>query len=237
MTVSTPQLRSAVVLAAILLITPTVGRASDIVATVPGNTVVQDPAGDLQLRDCDPDHPDRPCSLPPGAPLALPGWFDIKTAKITEIGGGRVELFIALYEQIPETPPVPFVTYFWQFQDGCIDPSPTDKDGIRVNWDGDVWSANFFVVTSCDPRTVIHGASVDFRFTEDGVRVRISLDDLLTKAGPSLRWYAGVRRLPFIHPTFSHTVAVDHAPDVAEFNPTPPPAQIHPEPPASWDPR
>jgi hypothetical protein len=225
------------VTAASLLVTPLQVNASEIVAFVPGNTVVQDPADDLLLVNCDVSQPDHPCSLPPETPLPLPGWFDIKTAKVTEIGGGRVDFFIALYEPVPATPPVPFLSYFWTFQDGCIDPSPTDKDGIRVNWDGDTWSANWFVITSCNPRTIVHGDPVDFRFTEDGILVRVSLADLLTKGGTPLLWYAGVRRLPFVHPIFTHTVGVDFAPDVTAFNPTPPPILIHPEDPAIWEPR
>lgn len=224
-------------IAAALSIGPLAANASDIVAAVPGNTVVQDGAGDQLLVACDPAQPDRPCSLPPGAPLALPGWADIKTAKITQIGGGRVDLFIAFYEPVPATPPVPFLAYFWQFQDGCVMPSPTDKEGIRVRWDGDMWSANWFTVTSCNPRTIVQGDPVPFAFTSDGVFVRVSLADLLTLGGPSLNWFAGVRRLSFSHPTFTRTVAVDVAPDVIAFNPAPPPIVITPEDSAPWEPR
>src|SRR5262245_30346367 len=185
---STRRLSYAAIVASMLLIAPTVSRASDIVAVVPGNTVVQDPAGDLQVRRCSVAEPDRPCSVPPGSPLDLPGWFDIKTAKITQIGGGRVELLIALYEPVPETPPVPFLVYAWQFEGGCFGNQPGEKDGIRVHWDGDVWTANFFVITDCNPRTIEQGDSVEFRFTEDGVRVRVALDDLLT-GRTSVLWY------------------------------------------------
>ena len=226
----------AVIVASVLFMTPVFSWASDVVAVVPGNTVVQDPAGDLQVRRCSVAQPDLFCSVPPGSPLDLPGWFDIKTAKITEIGGGRVELFIALYEPIPETPPVPFLVYAWQFEGGCFNNVPGDKDGIRVKWDGDVWSANFFVITGCNPRTIDQGDPVDFRFTEDGVRVRVALDDLLGDR-TSVPWFALVRRLPFIHPIFTHTTPVDVAPDVFAFNPTPPPALITPEDPAIWSPR
>jgi len=236
MKVVTSLLGYAASLAALVLLAPAISPASDIAATVPGNTVVQDPAGDLQVRRCSLAHPALFCSVPPGSPLDLPGWFDIKTAKITEIGGGRVELFIALYEPIPETPPVPFLVYAWQFEGGCFNNVPGDKDGIRVKWDGDVWSANFFVITGCNPRTIDQGDPVDFRFTEDGVRVRVALDDLLGDR-TSLPWFALVRRLPFVHPIFTHTTPVDVAPDVFAFNPTPPPALITPEDPAIWSPR
>ena len=226
-----------IVAAAVMLTAPMPSSASQVVALVPGNTVVQDASGDLLLVDCNASFPDHPCSLPPGAPLALPNWFDIKTAKITEIGGDRVDLSIALYAPVPAVPPVPFVTYFWQFQDGCFEPSPTDKDGIRVHWDGDIWSANWYVITSCNPRTVVHGDPVRFVFTDDGVMVRVRLADLITRGGAPLEWYAGVRRLPFAHPTFARTVPVDVAPDVVKFNPSPPPILIHPEDPADWEPR
>jgi hypothetical protein len=217
---------------------------SGVVAQPPGNTVVLDAEGDFLFRNCDPSSPNEPCSLPPLAPLALPGWFDIKKAKITEIGKGRVDLLIELYEPIPEKPPVPFVTYYWQFQDGCVVPSPTDKDGIRIAWDGDTetWSAIWYVITSCTPRTVSFGDPVPFQFTEDGVKVRVLLTDLLTKGGSPLLWFAGVRRLPFKHQTFTHTIPVDVAPNVEAFNPNPPPILfLYPEdstePSAIWEPR
>ncbi len=221
---------------------------SVVVAQVPGNTVVQDPAGDLLLRNCDKTNPNEPCSLPPKAPLDLPGYFDIKTAKITEIGGGLVDLFIALYEPIPAEPPEPFVAYFWQFEGGCAVPNlGVNKDGIRVVWHGDTqtWSANWFVITQCTPTREIHfGDPVPFQFTEDGVKVRVLLSDVLTAIdlNEPLVWHAGVRRVPFVYTLpdgteITHTVAVDYAPDVIAFNPAPPPALIHPEDPATWVPR
>ncbi len=216
-------------------------QTGSVVAAVPGNTVVQDPAGDLLLKNCDPIQSEIPCSLPPNPQLPLPDWFDLKTAKITEIGEGQVDLHIELYAPIPAAPLVPFVSYIWQFQDGCVVPSPTDKTSISVVWDGDTqtWSANWFVITSCNPRTIIEGDPVPFGFTEDGVKVRVLLSDLLPSgASPeSLLWFAAVRRLPFSHPTFKRTVPVDVAPDVIAFNPTPPPVLIEPEDSATWDPR
>ncbi len=239
---SLPSLVWGGIVIAVLLFLPMAALASEVVASVPGNTVVQDPAGDLLLKNCDPSHPGVPCSLPPSAPLALPDWFDLKTAKITEIGKGRVDLHIELYAPIPAAPPYAFVAYIWQFQDGCVVPSPTNKTSISVVWDGDTetWSANWFVITSCSPRTIVQGDPVPFQFTEDGVKVRVLLSDLLPN-GPSpgtpLLWYAAVRRLPFVHPTFTRTVPVDFAPDVQAFNPTPPPVLIEPEDSATWDPR
>jgi hypothetical protein len=215
---------------------------SVVTAQVPGNTVVQDPAGDLLLKNCSTTLPNAHCSLPPSAPLSLPDYFDLKTAWITQIGGGRVNLFIALYQPIPATPPEPFISYFWQFQDGCVVPSPTNKDGIRVRWDGDTetWSANWHVITSCNPRTVVQGDPVMFQFTEDGVKVQVTLSDLLANGGSPgspIEWYAGVRRLPFVHETFTRTVPVDVAPNVVEFNPLPPPALLTPQDPAIWEPQ
>ncbi len=197
---------------------------SVVTAQVPGNTVVQDPANDLLLKNCSVAAPNAPCSLPPNASLSLPDYFDVKTAWITQIGGGEVNLFIAPYQSIPATPPQNFISYFWQFQDGCSIPSPTDKDGIHVVWDGDTqtWSAHWFVVTSCNPRTVEQGDAVPFQFTEDGVKVQVTLSDLLANGGSPgspIEWYAGVRRLPFKHPVFTRTVPVDVAPDVVGFDP------------------
>lgn len=103
-------LNSAYVLSALMsasmLITAPPARASDIVAFVPGNTVIQDRSNDQVLRNCDASQPALPCSLPPNAPLGLPPWADIKTVKITALGNDRVDLSIALYAPIPAAPPV-----------------------------------------------------------------------------------------------------------------------------------
>jgi hypothetical protein len=224
-------------------------QSSEIVASVPGNTVVQDSKGDLLLRNCDPALPNIPCSLPHGAPLALPRYFDIKTAKITQIGKGRVDLFISVYAPIPEAPPYPFVNYFWQFNGGCVTGEPGDKSAISIAWHGDAntWSANWIVIKNCDPRQTELGASItDWNFTEDGIKVRVALADLLTAMDETetLVWHAGVRRVPFIYvistPSgpvqITDTVAVDYAPDVVEF--VPPPDYIKDaEDPAIWEPR
>ena len=220
-------------------------QGSEIVASVPGNTVVKDSEGDLLLRNCNSDYPDIPCSLPPGTSLDLPGYFDIKKAKITQIGRGRVDLSIALYEPIPAEPPYPFANYYWQFEGGCVEPAPGNKSAISIvwrDWGGGTmeWRANWLEITNCNPRTIITGDPVPFEFTEDGVKVRVALDDLLTATDPGepLIWHAGVRRMPFTHPVFN-TVGVDYAPDVIEFNPFSPipPYFIYPEEPATWEPR
>ena len=222
---------------------------SGVVAQVPGNTVVQDSQGDLQLWNCDPDHVNHPCSLlPPDAPHDLPGYFDIKTAKITQIGRGRVDLSIALYEPIPTESPFPFVAYIWQFEGGCaVTPPPgtLNKAGVQVVWttwpDGITeWRANWFVITQCTPTRQIdidEVTVVPFIFTEDGVKVQVLLSDLLTAIDPGepLFWFAAVRRIPFIRPPFTRTVPVDFAPDIEAF--TPDGTLTNVGPPAEWNPR
>ncbi len=221
---------------------------SRVVAQVPGNTVVQDPPGDLLLKNCDASHPAIPCSLPPGAPLALPLYFDIKNAKITQIGRGLVDLSIGVYEPIPVNPPYGFVSYIWQFEGGCVNPQPGNKDSISVVWqdwgNGLEWRAYWYVITGCTPRQIMRGDPVPFEFTGDGVKVRVALDDLLTAIDPDpgyLEWHAAVRRVPFIYfvgpVQITNTVAADYAPDVVEFNPTPPPYVLNPQDPAAWMPR
>jgi hypothetical protein len=218
-------------------------KGSEIVASVHGNTVVQDSKSDLLLRNCDPNHPGIPCSLPPGAPLYLPGYFDIKTAKITQIGAGRVDLSIKVYEPIPAEPPYPFVNYYWQFEGGCVKPEPGNKAGISIIWNVDVgeWRAHWYEITSCSPPKTELAGPVPFEFTGDGVKVRVALDDLLTAMdeGEPLVWFAGVRRVPFIYKLDGvqiRTNAVDYAPDVVAFLP-PPDYITYPEDPATWEPR
>lgn len=221
-----------------LLLFPLPALASEIVALVPGNTVVQDPAGDFLLKSC--SALNDGCSLPPIPTLPLPDWFDIKTAKITELGDGRVDLAIMLYAPIPLEPSVGFVGYNWQFQDGCLVPTPTNKSGISVYWKNadQMWYANWYILTSCNPRTIIEGPPVPYRFTEDGVKVRVLLSDLLTggtEPGSPLSWYATVRRLPFKHDTFTNTQPVDVAPDVVTFDGSG--FVDGPELPTTWTPR
>jgi hypothetical protein len=223
---------------------------SGVVAQVNGNTVVQDPANDLLLRDCIHNYPDIACSLPPGEVLDLPAYFDIKTAKITQIGRGRVDLSIALYEPIPAEPSYPFVSYIWQFQGGCVGTPPKtgNKAAISIVWHGatKTWTANWYVISNCNPRQITEAESIaDWNFTTDGVMVRVALDDLLeaTDDGKTLVWHAAVRRLPFVYTLsdgteITHTVAVDYAPDVVELSDTPPYyVTNHPEEEATWVPR
>lgn len=228
-------------------------RGSDIVVEHPGITILEDLSGDLLLRNCNATYPSIPCSLPPLAPLSLPGYFDIKSARITQIGRGLVDLVIKVYEPIPGTPPYGFVSYFWQFKGGCVDPQPGNKDSISIVWkqweDGTwEWRASWYVITGCDPREIEVGDPIQFKFIEDGVKVRVPLDELLTAADPNepLIWHAGVRRIPFIYqppgyPEFPHTAAVDYLPDVIEFLdcglPPTPPCSWEPEDPAIWVPR
>jgi len=111
-------------------------QGSEIISSVPGNTVVEDPQGDLLLRGCDPEHRGIPCSLFPGEGLDLPGYFDIKEAKITQISKGQVDLHITLYEPVPAEPPYGFVSYIWQFEGGCVGQNPQlgDKAAISIVW-------------------------------------------------------------------------------------------------------
>lgn len=226
-----------------------------IVVQIPGITILEDSSGDLLLRNCNATYPSIPCSLPPLAPLSLPGYFDIKSARITQIGGGLVDLVIKVYEPIPATPPSQygFISYFWQFEGGCVDPKPGNKDSISIvwkDWGGGTWEsrAHWSVITDCDPRTTEIGDPVPFEFIEDGVKVRVPLDQLMTAAdsGQPLLWHAGVRRIPFIYqppgyPEFPHTAAVDYLPDVIEFLdcglPPTPPCSWEPEDPAVWVPQ
>jgi hypothetical protein len=203
--------------------------------------VVPDASGDLLLRICDSANPSFYCSLPPGEQLPLPGYFDIETARISQISGTEVELSISLYAPIPTTPPSAylFVAYFWQFEGGCVQPAPGKKSGITViwrEWEGGTkeWRANWIEITDCNPFTTVTGNPVPFEFTEEGVKVRVALDDLLTAAEPGnpLLWFAGVRRLPINVPPFINTVGVDYAPDVIAFYST----FIYPEDEATWEP-
>jgi hypothetical protein len=229
----------ALVLTALNLMPVLDTHASTVVNAVPGNTVVRDPIADFQLRNCDLLLPDRPCSLPPGAPLALPAWADIRKAQISQVGKDRVDLVIAVADDVPQAPPFGFLAYFWTFENGCIGeaPGPTNKDALRVVWNGATWSANWVTIINCVPRMTEIGDEVPFRIVNRKVRIRVPLNELITRAGEPVLWHAGVRRLPFDNLTFSKTVAVDVAPDVFAFNPIPPPLVIFPDEPASWVPR
>ena len=122
--------------------------------------------------------------------------------------------------------PIRSSTIFGSSQGGCVTGVPGDKDAISIVWHGGTktWTANWVVITNCNPRAIELGDPVSFQFTEDGVKVRVALDDLLTATDENgtLIWHAGVRRMPFSGTGFV-TVAVDYAPDVVEFNPSPPP--------------
>jgi hypothetical protein len=148
-----------------------------------------------------------------------------------------VELSVTLRAPIPPRPPVPVLNYYWQFQDGCTQPSPTDKDGVSVFWNGREWTAHWFVIGSCAPRTVSTGDAVPYRIEGDRVTVRARLSDLVTRAGTPLRWFAATRLLGFIHLVFHRTFPIDVAPDVVTLNPADPLTPIHPEPPAPWTPK
>jgi len=214
------------------------------VVAISGKTVLFELDYDLQLRICDPATPSIPCSLPPGAELYLPDYFDITKAAITEIGRGMVDLSIDLAEPVPAAPPYQFVNYYWQFEGGCVNPAPGNKSSISLiwkNWGSGTWEwrAYWYEIISCSPRAVIQGDQVPVKFTSTGVKVRVAVDDLMTAADQNnlLKWHVGVRRISFEYPPYINTVGVDFAPDVVEFNPTPPPYIINPELPATWMPR
>ena len=227
--------------------------------SIPGFTVVQDQEGDLLLRNCDDSRPGIPCSLYDTTPsyLVLPGYFDIKNAKIMQHGPKYVDLFIALYEPLPQPPEYPqypfgFVNYFWQFEGGCVaPPDKLKKAGVSFTWNVNVgaWKANWYVIDKCIPRVAVQGDEItSFEFTADGVKVRVSLDDIkeaLDEDG-KLTWHAGVRWVPFIYPNGCeppgcwNSVAVDYVPDVLELLPcvpSPAPCSWKPELAATWEPR
>jgi len=225
------------VVATLSLAAPQIAHASEIAVSTPGRTVVRDPAGDLLLRNCDRARRESPCTLPPGAPRAQPGWIDIESAEIAQLDAKTVELSVTVRAPIPTTPAVPSLIYYWQFQDGCNTASPTDKDGLNVFWNGRQWTAQWFVIESCSPRRIAIGQSVPFRFAGNTVTVRAALADLITRGGTALLWFAGTRLVPFNHPIFKRSLPVDAAPDVVALDPANPETPLHPEKPAPWVPR
>ncbi len=211
------------------------------VSEQPGDTVVTDNVLDLQHRKCDPSNPDLACSLGTGVldPSLYVDFTDIVEANITALpGNGLVELAMTLNGAVPVSPNLPTLRYFWQFENGCVNGQPglTDKDGVRILWDGAGFTANWYVITNCVPREVEAGAPLAVHFSSDRKTVGVQVDmcELVSRGGAPLEWHAGVRRLRFAHPQFSRTVAVDVAPDVFAFNPNPPPLVIHPEDFARW---
>ena len=213
------------------------GTASEIVTSQPGTTMIRDAAGDAQLVSCDRAHPTSPCTIGPDASRRQPGWVDIESAAIRHVDAATVELSMTLRAPIPTSPGVPVLVYYWQFQNGCNEPSPSDKDGVNAFWNGRRWTARWFVVEGCAPRRVTPGVPVPVRFEDRTVTVRVRLADLITRAGAALRWFAATRLLLFQHAVFSHTLPVDTAPDVVTIDPARPDEPVHPEPPASWVPR
>jgi hypothetical protein len=229
--------------------------ASEIFVSVPGKMILSDAEGDFNLKNCDPASEESrliPCSLPPGVLPDLPGYLDIRQAGITQIGRQMVDLTINVYEPIPAVPDYLFVSYFWQFEGGCVppvpgtEPSPGDKAGIHVTYsciDGECkWRATWLEITSCSPREFSLGDPAPFVFTENGIRVRVGLGDLLTAIDThgQFLWHTGVRLVPFGSPVFINSVAVDNAPNVFAFRepfPTSPPFGWTPEGPVAWEPR
>lgn len=217
---------------------------SELIVSVAGKMILSDPEGDFNLRNCDPDYPLIPCSVRPGASLDLPGYLDIRQAGITQIGRRMVDLTIKVNEPIPPEPPYGFVSYFWQFEGGCVGNNPPtgDKSGINVTWSDGAWKAQWAEIKSCLPRESVPGDPVPFVFTENGIRVRVPLDDLLTAIDTEgqFLWHSGVRLVPFSSQVFEKSVAVDNAPNIFAFRdpfPSTSPFGWTPESPVTWEPR
>ena len=152
---------------------------------------------------------------------------------------------IKVYEPIPPAPPYGFVSYIWQFEGGCAatpPPGELNRDSISVVWqdwgNGMEWRAYWYVITDCDERTIERGDRIfSFEFTDDGVKVRVGLDDLMTATDETgtLIWHAAVRRVPFIYYIdgikIERTTGADYTPDVVKFDGT------TPEEFATWEPR
>ena len=134
----------------------TAALSAEIVTERPGHVTVADGSDHSLLVNCALEARDRFCSLPPGAPRDQPGWSAIKEAAIEQLDQDTVELSITLAAPPPTAPPGMLI-YYWQFQDGCTAPSPTDKDGVHILWNGRAWSASWFVIGDCKPRRVVQG--------------------------------------------------------------------------------
>ncbi|MFC1981561.1 hypothetical protein ACFLVN_04900 [Chloroflexota bacterium] len=240
---------------------PAMTTGASRVTQAPGNTVVVDDIDDLILLKAHPIHEDWHCSLPPWVePEEVPPWMDIRNAKITQLGGGRVELSMVLHAPIPEAPPPPFgwLSFGWQFEGGCVtDPLEPQKDNVTVHWkEGVGWWAQWGEIVTCVPREVQVGDSIeDFSITGAVVRVQVELDDLMLAVGSEeelLPWHAATRRLPFVWSltppeSLWKTITVDIAPnrivlvDPGDWPFTPPVVVGDPnplaEPPAIFEPR
>jgi len=161
---------------------------------------------------------------------------DIENARITEVGRDLVDLSITPVEAIPEAPEEAFLAYFWQFQGTCSEALCTEdptamRNALVAIWekDGDegAWSANWAEIYCCEPMTDLYlDPETKLTFEEGGVRVRTSirnLDDFFTQeAGeeyPTLKWFAGVRLVPFIDEDLANTAPVDVVPEVYNDEP------------------
>jgi len=213
------------------------GSASEIVTSEPGLTIVKDAVGDMQLANCERAQQRKPCTIGVGMSRTQPGWVDIESAEIRQVDADTVELSMTLQAPIPKSPSVPVLIYYWQFQDGCNEPSPTNKDGANAFWNGHSWSAQWFVVQSCKPRQVVVGNPIPVRFEDGTVSLRVRVADLVTRQGAALRWFAATRLLVFKHPVFARTLPVDTAPDVVTIDSAHPDKPRHPEQAATWIPR
>jgi len=110
---------------------------------------------------------------------------------------------------------------------------PVKKDALGVTWNGREWAGGWSQIVSCNPLTSTPGDAVKFTISGNTISVRVPLDDLITRSGESIEWFAGVRLIAPSQ-TFPNTISLDLAPDVNAINPNPPPFFLRPHSPATW---
>jgi hypothetical protein len=191
----------------------------------------------LRIVECRPDEAHRPCMVAAPAPRDVPAWLAIARAAIRQTERNMVELSMVLGAPVPPVPDTPLLVYYWQFQDGCVAPTPTNKSGVNAVWNGQRWSARWFVITGCNPRRVAPGDSLPLRFDGSTLTVSVRRADLVTRGGEPLVWFAASRLLPFDDERYPRTFPVDTAPEVVALDPEHPDAPRRPQAPARWTPR
>lgn len=205
------------------------------IKAAPGSTVVEDAQGDFNARACNPAQANQPCTAPANAVAITALYLDIKTARITQPSPRQIEFTIVLYGPPPKAPPYSYLGYFWQFSGGCLGGAtgPVKKDALGVTWNGREWAGGWSQIVSCNPLTSTPGDAVKFTISGNTISVRVPLDDLITRSGESIEWFAGVRLIAPSQ-TFPNTISLDLAPDVNAINPNPPPFFLRPQSPATW---
>jgi len=203
---------------------------------VPGSTVIEDLQGDFIGGACDPAHANLPCSRPQTYSGTPAPYLDIKTVRITHADSTHIELSMTLYGPPPSVPELSSISYFWQFEGGCLgdrtNPS-TNKNALSVGWNGRAWSAHWSQIVDCTTLASVQGDAVEYRVSGDTISVRVLLSDLVRRSGEAIQWFAGVR-LVNPAPQFPNTISLDLAPDVNAVNPSPPPLFLRPHEPATW---